>query len=666
MLMWVLPLIFSDSNTINNLYAMRRKNNRDSGLTGVLFPPSSDWEVPTSFPNLAGVRKLAIDIESCDPHLTTRGPGFIRGDARVTGIAIATDDRGWYLPFGHLGGGNMDRDSVVAFTKDALSCPDTWIVGANLSYELDGLASLGIKVAGRLLDIQLIEALIDEERDTGYSLDELCKSYLGTGKDEALLRDASSTYGVDPKSELWKLPSRYVGAYASYDAFCCHGILEKQMERVKADDLTQIVELEMRLIKVLHKMRMLGITIDLNKASDLSKRLVVEEDALRIKMIREYGSDINTSSSQQIAKVCDKLKISYPRTAKTGVPSFEAKWLDEHDHPFIELVQEIRQMVSLRTKFIDSWIFENHVNGIVHPSWKQLMSDDGGTRTGRMAASNPNPQQIPAGKRRNGEPNLIGAEIRSLFRPLPGCRWGKYDYSQQEPRILTHFAEVCSMTGASAAGFAYRSNPNMDFYQFMVEIAQINRRTAKDMYLGRCYGMGKNKLAMKLNRSIPECEAILKNFDEKVPFVKEMADKCMQLADARGYVKTLCGRRRHFNYWELSWQDKERLKRAGGYPDLRPRLLPEAQEKWRGYRLVRAHTHKALNAVIQGSAADMMKCGLIELDTIGITPHITVHDEVGVSIDSDEMAYDVKMTMETCVDMVVPINSDMSLGESWR
>lgn len=646
----------------------KKQYDTSNGLCGTLWEPKATWAPPTNFPNLSGVKRLALDIESRDPNLTDKGPGFIRGDASVVGISIATVDRGWYFPIGHLGGGNMDRDAVTNYIRDALAVNDREIIGANLSYELEGLSSMGISIAGRLTDIQLCEALIDEERDLNYTLETLCSTYLGIGKSEELLKEAADAYGVHPKNGLWKLPAKYVGAYAEFDAFSCIGIADRQSEVIRAQNLGQIVALEMSLIPVLHAMRMQGIPVDLEKAQTLTNTLQKEEDTLALKIKRDFGSDINVWSGQHLARVCDRLSIDYPRTAK-GLPSFVGDWLDGQTHPFLELVTELRTINKLRKDYVDGWIFKNNIKGRIHPQWKQLMSDEGGTRTGRMAASNPNPQQIPSSKKKDGSPNPVGAAIRALFIPPKDKKWCKLDYSQQEPRILAHFAALCNLSGAEAAAFAYRSNPKMDFYKFMEDIAGIARREAKTMYLGLCYGMGKDKLASKLGKTKADCERLMAQFNEHVPFVKELADKCSNLAQTRGYIRTLCGRRRHFNYWEPAnaYKLREAAKREKRYIDLRPRLRKEAELEWPKEWLIRAGTHKALNALNQGSAADMMKAGLVKgFVEDGRIPFITVHDEIGGAVDDQEDADKWKKTMETCVKMTVPIYADLYMGNSWK
>lgn len=550
----------------------------------------------------------------------------------------------------------MEKQKLCDWLSEELNRTDLWVVGANNQYDMEGLWSLGVEWKCKWLDVQLIEALIDEEQ-ISYALNTLCVKYLGKCKDESLLNEAARAHGVDPKGGLWKLHAKYVGPYAEFDAACCLKILDEQLKEIQAQDLKQIFELEHKLLPIIFQMRLNGIKIDMDVAKSLSADLKVQEDDLRIELIRDVGRDIDVWSNPQLASLCGQRNIQFPRTLK-GNPSFTADWIRSFSDPTIQLISEIREVNRMRQTFVDDWVFGNLINGRIHPQWRQIASDDGGTRTGRMAASNPNPQQVPAAKRRNGQPNPIGKKIRSMFIADDGD-WLKGDYSQQEPRILTHFAAICGFTGAVLARLAYQTNPEMDFYQFMVEAAGINRRMAKDMYLGRCYGMGKKKLAMKINKPLDECENILRDFDEKVPFVKEIADKCMQLANTRGYVRTLCGRRRHFNLWEPS----EYGKMGYGEPPLRKE---EAEKKW-GKSLKRSNAHKALNALIQGSAADMMKSAIILMwEEMGKVPYITVHDELGVGVQSPEEVSQIKHIMEHCVEMTVPVGVEIEVGKTWK
>jgi DNA polymerase I-like protein with 3'-5' exonuclease and polymerase domains len=494
----------------------------------------------------------------------------------------------------------------------------------------------------------------------------MCVKYGIPRKDESLLRQAAQDYGfgADVKGCLWKMPARYVGPYAEYDAKSPLLIFQKQLKSLEQQGLLPVFELESKLLPILWLMRKRGIRIDVEKATRLSKDLLAEECRVRQEMNVKYGQEIDEWSGGQIAMVCDRLNIKYPHT-QHGNPSFTADFIEGTSNPFFDSLSELRELNSMRSKFVDGWLLKNVVGEFVHPQWRQCATDEGGTRTGRMAAANPNPQQVPAGKyRKTGKPNPFGQQIRGCFIPHDkDLRWAKYDYKAQEPRILTHFATKCNCTGAILAAMKYKSDKDFDIYQLMVEAAGIDRRPAKDCYLGRCYGMGKAKLAAKFNRTESEAEQILKKFDEGVPFVKEMADLCSNAAERRGYIRTLLGRRRHFTLWEPV--DSYNMRKRG--IDCMPVRENVANSKWSGERLRRSQTHKALNALIQGSAADMTKAAMVmtyeELETF---PYMQVHDELAYGVTGQSEAEDIQQRIEGCVDMEVPIAAELTLGDSWK
>lgn len=627
---------------------MRKSKKPDDTLPLSIFVPESNWMPPKQFPNLGGVRTLAIDIETRDPRLEQLGPGFIRGDAEVVGISCATNDAGWYFPFSHHGGGNMEREPVIRFFQDLLKDRDRWIVGANLQYELEGLDSLEIQVQGRLVDVQVAEPLLDEESAQGYALEVLCQKYLGRGKDERLLREAASAYGVDPKSGLWKLHSRYVGPYAIFDAQACLQILPKQLERLKEEELLPIFEMESKITRLLWLMRKQGIPVDVDAAKKFRNELEDEENKLREDFNRKYGCRLDEWSGPLLASLCDQQGIRYPRTPK-GNPSFTGDYLDGCDHPMLKTVAEIRVINRLKGTFIDDWILKHVINGRVHPQWRQLASDEGGTRSGRMAAANPNPQQVPAR-------SDLAPKLRKLFRYDD---WAKLDYSQQEPRLMVHYAHLCKCTGADKIRDAYIQNPNLDYYDFLKESCGMPRRDSKDCTLGRMYNMGVAKFAAKLN--IPESESRekLEAFDRNAPYVRELNDLCMNSAQTRGYIKTILGRRRHFNLYEPRFQSGEE----------RPIALPLhlAQQAWPGQALQRAYSYKALNALIQGSAADMTKAAALKCwEEDGAIPFMLVHDEGDYPSASEAESQHLKHQWENCVTTTVPMKVDLTHGKHWK
>lgn len=647
---------------------------KSDNLNLALFAPKTTWVAPGQFPNLSDIKEIGADIESYDPKLKTKGPGFIRGDASVVGVSLACDDMAWYFPFGHLGGGNLDKSSVVRYLTDVFKAPSDKVF-ANAPYDLEGLSSLGIKVAGKIYDVQINEALLNEEREDGYDLNTLCRLHLGTFKDESLLREAASAYNIDPKSGLWKLPAKYVGQYAEYDALSTLKIFHKQKTALAKEDLNQIFDLETRLIPVLFAMRMQGVKVDMDAAEQLSKSLDAQELTLRNQLFKEYGK-INDQSGMDLAKVCDRLKIIYPRT-DAGNPSFEGEWLEAHDHPFLKSIAEIRQLSKNKTDYVDK-ILTDSIRGRLHIQWKQLVSDDGGARTGRIAAGNPPLQQFPASKKRNGKPNLIGQAIRGLLISDTG-KWLKGDYSQQEPRVLIHFAALCRLPGADAAAFAYRANPKQDFYSLIMEICKKERRPSKTLYLSVTYGQGLKAFSAEVGVSQDVGKAMRDEFNERLPFIHLLAEKCMRLASTRGYIKTLCGRKRHFNYWEPTdaFQMRERkyqLQRERKLtPDLAreldttPRELEAAQKQWPEKQIARAMCHKALNALCQASSADMMKAGLVKgYEEDKRVPYITVHDEIGGGVTDEDDSNKWIHTMESCVTMCIPVKMDAHIGKSWK
>ena len=531
---------------------------------------------------------------------------------------------------------------------------------------MEGLdIGLGIPIKSKLIDVQIAEALIDEESETT-ALEALCKKYLGGSKDETLLRQAAREHGLaDVKGSLWKLHSKYVGPYAEYDALSPLLIFREQQKILANEELESIFTLESKLLPLLWAMRKRGIRMDVEKATNLSKELGRKESQMRGEMKQKYGVDIDEWSGPQLAMTCDRLGIKYPRT-EIGNPSFTADFIEGTIHPFLDDVSDLRELSKLKDTFVDGWILKNLVGEYIHPQWRQIATDEGGTRTGRMAAANPNPQQVPAGKyRKTGKPNDIGAMIRSCFIPHErGLKWAKYDYSEQEPRILTHFAALCGFSRAEEMAASYRADRAFKIYPKMMEwCGGIDKRVAKDLYLGRCYGMGIKKLAMKLGVSEDNARAVLKMFDEGVPFVKEIADSCMNAAQKRGYVKTLLGRRRHFKFWE----PRESFKMRQQGMDVIPVRESAAKDKWPGLTLQRANTHKALNALIQGSGADMTKAAMIKnWEELKVLPYMQVHDELNYGVHDDEEHGQIHRRIETCVDMRVPVLSNPTIGEHWK
>tara|TARA_R110000824_G_scaffold82976_1_gene208062 strand:+ start:1907 stop:3766 length:1860 start_codon:yes stop_codon:yes gene_type:complete len=608
-----------------------------------MFAPESNWSIPAIFPKFKDNERIAIDLETCDPHLLTSGPGWATNRGYVVGVGVATKDWKGYFPIRHAGGGNLDEAVVLRWLQKTLSVSSREVIFHNALYDVGWLRREGVDVKGKIFDTMFAAPIVDENRYS-YSLDSLGQTYCGEKKDESLLQDAALAWGINPKSEMYKLHSKYVGPYGEQDAALTLKLYEKLRMELREQNLEPIYEIECRLIPLLLEMRWRGVRVDEQKAEDVSKNLSLQEQKLHIEIKRKYGEDVNLWANASLQKVFDKNNLAYPRTEK-GMPSFQRQWLESHEHELPQMIVRARKLNKARTTFIDKMISEHAVNGRIHAEAHPLRSDAGGTVSGRFSYSNPNLQQVPA---RDPE---IGNLIRSLFIPEEGCQWGVFDYSQQEPRLTVHYANTMGLIGAKDAVTAYRDK-NADFHQIVADMANIPRKQAKNINLGLSYGMGKEKLIKELGLGDTEAQALLTRYHEKVPFIRGLQDQCARVALDRGYIKTLAGRRCHFDLWEHK------------YDKTMPLPLEEARDKY-GDVLKRSYTYKALNRLIQGSAADMTKLAMLGLWEEGIVPHIQVHDEVDISIEDGEQAAKVSRIMENCVDLAVPLVVDTELGPNW-
>ena len=613
-----------------------------------LIQPESDWAAPSVLPSFDPYETLAVDLETRDPNLHIKGPGWPTGDGAIIGIAIASDSWSGYLPICHDGGGNLDEELVLRWLKNTLENHKGTLVFHNSLYDVGWLKVYEIELKCDIRDTMFAAPLFDENR-WSYSLNNLGQDFLAESKDETLLESASKAWGVDKKSGMWALPAKYVGPYAEQDAVMTLKLWKIFKKRIETEGLQKIFNLECALIPLLIEMRWRGVRIDLDRTEQLSKELSQKEQQILVEFKRRFGIDVEIWSNASIEKAFKKNDIWYPHTEK-GMASFQANWLESHEHELPKMLVAARKLNKARTTFIDGMILE-HVDddGLIHAEAHPLRNDGGGTVTGRFSYSNPNLQQVPA---RDPE---IGKLIRSLFIPEEGAHWGAFDYSQQEPRITVHYASLLGLTGADEAVEAY-SSQDADFHQIVADMANIPRKQAKDINLGLTYGMGKDKLIRELGLETDEAIALLNTYHDRVPFIRGLQDMCSRMATQRGYITTLGGRQCHFDLWE-----------AVGYlhhEKQAPLPLQEAKDKY-GDNLKRSFTYKALNRLIQGSAADMTKLAMLDLWKEGLVPHLQIHDELDFSVRSEEEAEIIIDRMVNCVELKVPLVVDYEKGQTW-
>jgi DNA polymerase I-like protein with 3'-5' exonuclease and polymerase domains len=506
-----------------------------------MIVPHTEWLMPTEFPDLRNADEIAIDLETRDPDLKKKGSGSIIGNGEVVGIAVAVDGFKGYFPIAHEEGPNLDRKKTLEWLKDICESPATKIFH-NAMYDVCWIRSLGIKINGLIIDTMIAASLIDENRFS-YTLNTLSWHHLSEGKNETKLLEAAKERGLDPKADMWRLPAMEVGAYGEKDAELTLKLWHKLKKIIVEDDLQDIFNLETDLFPCLVDMRFLGVRVDVSKANQLKTALAVKEENLLQQIKIETGVDTQIWAAQSIATVFDKLKLSYSRTEKTDSPSFTKNFISNHENPVVNMVAEARKINKVRTTFIDTILSHEH-NGRIHADINQIRSDDGGTVTGRFSYANPNLQQIPA-----KDPET-GPLIRSLFIPEENCKWGAFDYSQQEPRLVAHYALKFSLPSVNKIADSYESDPSTDFHKIVAEMANIPRSQAKTINLGLFYGMGKAKLQGELGVTKEKADELFTQYHSQASFVKQLMNKVMKAAEARGQIKTLLGRRCRFPKYE--------------------------------------------------------------------------------------------------------------------
>jgi|TARA_R110002124_G_scaffold70676_3_gene189453 DNA polymerase I-like protein with 3'-5' exonuclease and polymerase domains len=610
----------------------------------ILFPPEAEWSPPTSFPDLTGQKEIAIDLETCDPWLLSHGPGWAFKDrGYIIGIAVATEGWRGYFPVAHTTGANLDKNVVRRWLQKQLNAPNAKIFH-NAQYDVGWLKAEGYTINGTIHDTMMAAPLLNEN-EYSYSLNSLGKTYLQEEKDESILTEAAQAFGINPKSEMYKLPAKYVGQYAEQDADLTYRLWQILKQGVKEDNVTDIYNLEKALIPALIDMRIRGVRIDIDKAQQVKKQLQKEEKKVIREVKRWYGIEPDLWAAQSLAQVFDRAGLDYPKTPKTKAPSFVANWLENQDHKLPLAIARARKLNKARTTFIDKMILEHLVDGRIHGELHPLRSDDGGTVTGRFSCSKPNLQQVPA------RDPIIGPLIRSLFIPEEGHHWGCFDYSQQEPRLTVHYSVLTHQEGAEEAALEY-CDEDADFHQIVADMANISRKEAKIINLGLSYGMGKDKLTKQLGISAEEAELLFDQYHKRVPFVRGLRDSASRMGANRGYVTTLLGRKCRFNLYEPF--DRREIP----YP------IEKAMDMYGG-RLKRAYTYKAMNRLIQGSAADMTKKAMLNLHNEGIIAHTQVHDELNISIKDKKECEKVIEIMRDCVELKVPNKVDAEIGKSW-
>jgi len=634
-------------------------------LTRPIFTRPDGWKPHEDLPELHGL--VAVDLETKDVGLGEgRGTSWFRHDGGfICGVAVATEDRAFYLPMRHAEG-NMDPDRVMRWLKGQLEKPDVEAVYCNGPYDLGWLKREGIEPNRLPHDVQIQAALLDEYK-LNYSLDALGQEYLGEGKADAAFKKACLYGGlIDPMSHMDLVPAWLAETYALQDVRLTMRLYRHLHAQVAEQRLDEIYELERECALGAVDMKAMGVRVDLDQIERTRQDFVRRRDEyidLVHDLTKVHVRPHDTASIIKALKVGDP-ELELPRTDK-GKESIRADVLDElPSSPIVVALQWMRKYEKAIGTTLDG-LLEHQYKGRIHADFTPLRRVDetgsGGASTGRYSSSNPNLQNIP-----NRIPE-IGLPIRACFVPDEGCDWCKLDYASQEPRLTIHYAALENLKGAWEMVRRFRANPLTDLHLETALIMfghtpetwemldkgqrRVLRQRAKVINLAIAYGAGGGNIADQLGlpkerksfekdgktiRYIgagPEAQKLLDRHAKAVPFMKKLQALAKERAEEHGRVRTILGR----------WS---RFKKFGGEY---------------------ARTHKALNSLIQGSAADQMKMALVLLRREKILVPLSVHDEGDLSVPrgATTLISRVKQVMEEAVPLVLPVVAEVKLGDHW-
>jgi DNA polymerase-1 len=634
---------------------------------------SDDWRTPTELPDLRHAGIVALDTETRDNRLRAKmGSGWPFADGHICGVSVAYradgEIRAHYFPLRHPDSNNFEPSQLFQWLRDLIAS-DVRIVTQNGLYDWGWLraeANIKMPPAERLEEIGALATLVDENRYS-YALDALCTWRGIPGKDDAALREGAAALGLPKRAKLqehiFQMPARYVGPYAERDAASTLALFESLDPVLDREGTRAAYRLEVDLLPMIHEMRRRGIRIDINAAERARDHLLQKRDAIFAEISDKLGTHVGMEEigrTKWLAETFDKHGIKYPHTEK-GNPSFTAGnsgWMPRHAHWLPPLIVKADRLNNAAVNFLQHYILDHVVKGRVHAEIHPHRSDEGGTRSLRFSYSDPPLQLMPA---HNEE---LTALIRGVFLPERGEVWAKPDISQQEFRFIVHYGARHKLPGAQQAVDRYRADPDTDFHAFVAEITALKRNPAKSVNFAKAFGAGVRKFAAMINQREGDARALYAKYDRALPFVHLLSKLCQRIAQRQGYLELCDGARRHWDEWVAcaDWG-----KGAGPCPrDEAERRINDPAHPWfRKGPLRRVDTHKAMNALIQASAARHTKLWMRAVWREGIIPLLQMHDCLDCSVSSREQAERVAQLGCEAVALEVPIRVDLKYGRNW-
>lgn len=628
-----------------------------------LFRPDSDWVPPTVLPDLRGkIAQMAIDTEGNDMGLTNKqGSGWPTRNGYICGLSAAwregSDVRFFYAPVRHPNSTCFDPGLVADWVGQHAQAGITMITHHG-SHDWGWMRTAwNLKCASSIADTEAMAMLVDENQ-LGYSLNRLCAWRGIKGKDEKLLEEAAELYGVDSKSDLWRLDAKYVGPYAEQDAVSTLLLAEDLMKEIHAQQLQEALQLEHDLMPMVLEMRLRGIAVDVEAAQRRKHWLLRERDRVLARLARKLGRTSVTIEECRSPKSLEQMfhdeGVYNPhRTEKTGRMAFHAPWMRKHEHWLPRFVSRAEQLTDAANKFIQNFILDYAHNDRIHASINQFRGEEGGTRSYRFSYSDPPLQQAPHRAER------FAKAFRGAFKPEADELWASCDYSQQEYRLIVHYAAMLGLPKATEAAQRYLDNPDTDFHALVAQWTGLDRKPAKDCNFAKAYGAGILRFSQMIGDTQERAVAIMQQYDRELPFVSMLNRYCTELAQKRGHLKLLDGARSHFDMWE-----RMAYERGKGFEPAQPSRAA-AEAKWPGQRVRRAYAHKALNRLIQGSAARQTKMWMRACWREGYVPLLQMHDELCFSVTSSKQIHRIAELGREVVELKVPMKVDAEYGISW-
>jgi DNA polymerase I-like protein with 3'-5' exonuclease and polymerase domains len=636
----------------------------------------ADWTLPTQLPDLRRAGVIALDTETKDDRLRAdMGSGWPFRSGHLCGVSVAYRAegkiRGHYFPLRHPDTENFPTEQVYQWVRDHITAGVRFVT-QNGGYDWGWLrieADIRMPPGERLEEIGALATMVDENRFK-YSLDALCAWRGLPGKNETLLHEGIKALGlvtnkrkkVVPQNHLWQLPARYVGPCAETDAINTLALFESLDPILDQEGTRAAYRLECDILPMVLEMRLRGIRVNRNAAERARDLLLHKRDAALAEISEKFGSAISMHEIQSrtwLVETFDRLGVKYPRTA-LGNPSFTSSklgWMSRHSHWLPPLISTANKYNKVVTDFL-SKLIDHTVNGRIHAEINPHRSESNGTKSFRFSYSNPPLQQMPS---RDEE---IAPLVRGIFLPEENEVWAKPDASQQEFRLVVHYANRHRLRKAAEAVARYRDNADTDFHALAATLTQLDRGAAKAVNFAKIYGAGVKKFAQMIGKPLQEAQRIYAQYDRELPFLRLLGQIYCNQARRQGYITLYDCARRHFDRFAPGgkWQ-----KRAGPCPleEAQARLKDPNHPWYSCGPLYRADAHTALNALIQGSAARHTKLWMRACWREGIVPLLQMHDCLDCSVSSREQAEMVARLGAEAVKLDVPMRVDLKYGRNW-